>query len=165
MFELEALKEDWLPLLSLPLHSYMYCLQQANLHGYVGLLMQAHPNEYIWFGYICKMELFQFTIHLSAFKIWVHLHMGLDTSPTQVDCGPPPTPWNGSLENYTSTTEGSVVFYSCDLGLVPEGRMLSVCTGSGWSPNPGDLTCSIGMFQCQVPDDSLLHQGRHVLTR
>ena len=68
---------------------------------------------------------------------------------TPVDCGPPPVPWNGSLESYTNTTEGSVVFYSCDPGLVPVMRMMSVCTGSGWSPNPGALNCSIGMLQCQ----------------
>ena len=60
---------------------------------------------------------------------------------TIVDCGPPSVPWNGSLESYTSTTEGSVVFYSCDPGLVPEGRMRAVCTENGWSPNPADLNC------------------------
>jgi len=58
-----------------------------------------------------------------------------------VDCGPLPAPRNGSLENFTSTTEGSVVSYSCDPGLVPEGRMSAVCTGNGWSPNPSDLNC------------------------
>ena len=24
--------------------------------------------------------------------------------------------------------------------------MMSVCTGSGWSPNPAALGCSLGMF-------------------
>jgi len=42
--------------------------------------------------------------------------------------------------DYTST-EGSVVFYSCDPGLVPEGRMRAVCTENGWSPKPADLNC------------------------
>jgi len=65
-----------------------------------------------------------------------------------VDCGPPTTPRNGSLENYTNTTEGSVVFYSCDPGLVPEQQMRAVCTGNGWSPNPGDLNCSVS---CGAP--------------
>ena len=60
---------------------------------------------------------------------------------TIVDCGPPSVPRNGSLESYTITTEGSVVFYSCDLGLVPEGRMRAVCAENGWSPNPADLNC------------------------
>ena len=72
------------------------------------------------------------------------------TSPP-VDCGPPAVPWNGSLEIYTSTSDGSVVFYSCDPGLVPEERMVSVCTVNGWSPNPGVLRCSVGMLVCQVP--------------
>jgi len=39
------------------------------------------------------------------------------------------------------------VFYSCDPGLIPEMRMMSVCTGTGWSPNPGALGCSVGMLQ------------------
>ena len=39
-----------------------------------------------------------------------------------------------------------MVFYSCDPGLVPERRMMSVCTGAGWSPNPGALGCSVGML-------------------
>ena len=63
-----------------------------------------------------------------------------------VDCGPPVGPWNGSLESYTNTAEGSVVFYSCDQGHLPEGRMRAVCTGNGWSPNPADLNCTVGML-------------------
>ena len=59
-----------------------------------------------------------------------------------VDCGLPFAPRNGSLEDYTNTTEGSEVFYSCDPGLVPEGRMKAVCTRNEWSPNPADLSCS-----------------------
>jgi len=95
----------------------------------------------------------------------LHKEFKFNISPTPVDCGPPPTPRNGSLESYTNTREGSVVFYSCDPGLIPEMRMMSMCTGSGWSPNPCDLTCSIGMFQCQIPDGSFLHEGHHVLTQ
>ena len=63
-----------------------------------------------------------------------------------VDCGPPVVPWNGSLESYTSTINGSEVFYSCDPGLVPVGKMKSVCTENGWSPNPADLNCTVGML-------------------
>ena len=61
------------------------------------------------------------------------------------DCGPLIAPQNGSLESYTDTINGSEVFYSCDPGLVPEGRMRSVCTENGWSPTPGDLNCTVGM--------------------
>ena len=57
------------------------------------------------------------------------------------DCGPPGAPQRGSLENYTNTTEGSEVFYRCDTGLVPEGRMRAVCTRNGWSPNPAGVSC------------------------
>ena len=72
--------------------------------------------------------------------------MNISIDPPAVDCGLPAAPRNGSLESYTNTTEGSVVFYSCDLGFVPERRMMSVCTGAGWSPNPGALGCSVGML-------------------
>ena len=65
---------------------------------------------------------------------------------SSVDCGPPVVPQHGSLESYTITSEGSEVFYSCNPGLVPEERMRAVCTRNGWSPNPADLNCSVGML-------------------
>ena len=69
-------------------------------------------------------------------------------SSTSVDCGPAIAPQRGST-NYTNTTEGSLVFYSCDPGLVPEGRMNATCTDSGWSPNPTGLNCTEG-DPCEV---------------
>ena len=39
-----------------------------------------------------------------------------------------------------------MVFYSCDPGLVPEMRMRAMCIGTGWSPNPAVLSCSVGMW-------------------
>ena len=65
---------------------------------------------------------------------------------SSVDCGVPGNPQHGSLESNTGTTEGSVVFYSCDQHLVPEGRMMANCTRNGWSPNPEDLNCTEGMY-------------------
>ena len=72
-----------------------------------------------------------------------------------VDCGSPCNPRNGSVTSYTGTTNDSVAFYSCDPGLVPEMGRRAVCTGNGWSPNPADLSCSVGMLlmvtrTCQV---------------
>ena len=64
-------------------------------------------------------------------------------------------PQNGSLESYTDKTNGSEVFYSCDPGLVPEGRMRAVCTRNGWSSNPADLRCTVGMLY------SLKHVSAH----
>ena len=66
--------------------------------------------------------------------------------PCAVDCGPPTTPLNGSLERYTNTTVGSEVFYRCDPGLVPEQRMRAVCTENGWSPNPANVNCFAGVI-------------------
>ena len=62
-----------------------------------------------------------------------------------VDCGSPCNPRNGSVTSYSGTTNGSVAFYSCDPGLVPVMRMRAECTGNGWSPNPVDLSCTVGM--------------------
>jgi len=59
---------------------------------------------------------------------------------SSVDCGPPRPPSDGFLESYTNTIEGSEVFYNCDTGFV-RGRMRSVCTRNGWTPNPADLNC------------------------
>ena len=64
-----------------------------------------------------------------------------------VECGLPIAPRNGSLESYTNTTEGSEVFYSCDPGLVPVGRMRAVCTRNGWNPNPAELCCTVGRYK------------------
>ena len=47
----------------------------------------------------------------------------------------------------TVTVKGSEVFYSCDPGLVPEGRMKAVCTRNGWSPNPAELCCTFGEYK------------------
>ena len=70
----------------------------------------------------------------------------LISSSPPVDCGLPGNPRNGTVTSYTGTTNGSVAFYSCDPGLVPEGRMRAVCTGNGWSPNPADLSCTVGTW-------------------
>ena len=70
------------------------------------------------------------------------LERGYFVSSTSVDCGPPVAPRDGYLESYTNTTEGSEVFYSCDPGLVPEGKMIALCTENGWSPNPVDRNCT-----------------------
>jgi len=71
-------------------------------------------------------------------------------SSTSADCGPPFSPRKGALESYTDTTIGSEVFYSCYQGLVPEGRMRTVCTRNGWSPNPAHLSCTVGTYPVVV---------------
>ena len=39
------------------------------------------------------------------------------------------------------------MFYGCNQGLVPEGRMRAVCTRNGWSPNPAEICCTVGYVQ------------------
>ena len=48
---------------------------------------------------------------------------------------------NGSV-NYTTTVEGSTATYQCDVGLVPEGVMTSVCMANGkWATDPAEAGC------------------------
>ena len=44
-----------------------------------------------------------------------------------------------------------MVFYSCDPGRVPVGRMMANCTRSGWSPNPGDAICTSTLWCLSGP--------------
>ena len=75
-------------------------------------------------------------------RMWVTNFTHILNTLCVVDCGPPVAPQRGSLESFISTTESSVVFFGCGPGLVPEGRMIAVCTRNGWSPNPADLSCA-----------------------
>ena len=58
----------------------------------------------------------------------------------------PESPTNGTVA-YTTTTEGSQATFQCSAGLVPGEVMTAVCENSGggarWSPDPGDLSCSM----------------------
>ena len=64
------------------------------------------------------------------------------------NCGVPAPPDNGTIVNYTSTLEGSVVNYQCNPGFGPLGEMSAVCAANGsWSPDPADVTCrELGMY-------------------
>jgi len=57
------------------------------------------------------------------------------------------SPRNGSVESTFGTIEGSVVFYRCHQYPFPEELMRAVCTVNGWSPNPAELVCNVGMLQ------------------
>ena len=52
---------------------------------------------------------------------------------------------NATFEPYTSSAVGSVIFYQCRPGFIPEGRVLSVCGGDGrWNPDPDQYNCREG---------------------
>ena len=78
---------------------------------------------------MCMHDLIWFTLHYVA------------------NCGVPRPPDNGSIVNYTSTVEGSTLFYQCNPGFGPVDEMTAVCAANGsWSPDPADVTCrEIGM--------------------
>ena len=59
-----------------------------------------------------------------------------------VNCSGPTVPGNGSFEPYQNTTESAMIFFRCDPGFVPAGRMVVVCGTDGrWSPDPATLVC------------------------
>ena len=59
-----------------------------------------------------------------------------------VSCGTPTFADHADVESFNSTTVGSEIAYQCQSGLVPEGRMTSVCREDGrWNPNPATLMC------------------------
>ena len=104
-------------------------------------------------------------ILMNRIVLWLQTHSWCNvyiTCTSSVDCGLPVAPRRGSLESYTDTTEGSEVFYSCDPGLVPEGRMRAVCTRNGWSPNPADLRC-VGVFHSYLGNYFFICKGARKL--
>jgi len=64
------------------------------------------------------------------------------------NCGVPAPPDNGTIVNYTSTLERSVVNYQCNPGFGKLGEMSAVCATNGsWSPDPAYVTCrEVGMY-------------------
>ena len=59
------------------------------------------------------------------------------------NCGDPTVARNGSIEAYQNTTEGSEIFFRCNPGFVPAGRMRTVCRADGrWSSDPATLVCT-----------------------
>ena len=60
-----------------------------------------------------------------------------------VNCGNPTSPGSGYLEAYENTTDGAMIFFRCELGFIPAGRMRAVCGADGrWIPNPAELRCT-----------------------
>ena len=64
-------------------------------------------------------------------------------------CGTPFFTGHVDEEPFSSTTVGSQIAYQCQSGLLPEGRMTSVCRGDGrWDPNPATLMCEGKSYTC-----------------
>ena len=61
-----------------------------------------------------------------------------------VDCGPPASPINGYLGNYSSTKEGTNVTFQCNEGYVPTIVRISTCNRYGvWHPAPHEHNCTL----------------------
>ena len=73
-----------------------------------------------------------------------HLDSGLLVAfSISVNYGQPVTPGNGSIDPYQNTTVGAEIFFRCNPGFVPAGRMDAVCGADGrWSPNPATFVCT-----------------------
>ena len=55
-------------------------------------------------------------------------------------------PGNGFVENIQSITTvgGAQIFFGCNPGYVPAGKMSATCISSNgtWTPDPADLMCN-----------------------
>ena len=68
--------------------------------------------------------------------------IAINIHPCAANCRVPRPPGNGTIVNYTSTVEGSTLFYQCNPGFGPVGEMTAVCAVNGsWSPDPADVPC------------------------
>ena len=48
-----------------------------------------------------------------------------------------------SIDPYQNTLEGAEIFFRCNPGFVPAGRMRAVCGADGrWDPDPATLVCT-----------------------
>ena len=66
---------------------------------------------------------------------------------TPVSCGQPVTPDNDSIEAYQNTLEGAQIFFRCNPGFVPAGRMRAVSGANGrWNTDPAGLVCTGEIF-------------------
>ena len=60
-----------------------------------------------------------------------------------VSCRQPVIPGNGSIDPYQTTLEGAEIFFKCNPGFVPAGRMTAVCGDDGrCNPDPATLVCT-----------------------
>ena len=64
-----------------------------------------------------------------------------------VNCSDPTPPVDGSIGAYQNTTEGAVIFFTCNPMFVPTESMTAVCgEDRRWSPDPADHRCT-----CEYP--------------
>ena len=62
---------------------------------------------------------------------------------TLIQCFPPSTLNGVLISPYTATTEGSVIVFQCEEGLVPEENIMAVCGNDRrWYPDPTTLNCT-----------------------
>ena len=59
-----------------------------------------------------------------------------------VSCGVPTFSGNSSIEAYQNTTEGAEIFFRCNPGFIPAGRMRAVCRRNRWKPDPANHRCT-----------------------
>ena len=83
-------------------------------------------------------------------SVWMIIVCGILITPL-VSCGTPSFAIRVDVEPFNSTTVGSQIVYQCQSGLLPEGRMTSVCRGDGrWNPDPATLLCEGKTHVCSL---------------
>ena len=94
-------------------------------------------------GHRCAGEIMHTVLPVTVTVIYIfftcHLHLFI----TPANCSDPAVPRNGSIDPYQNTTEGAEIFFRCNPGFVPAGRMRAVCGADGrWIPDPADQVCT-----------------------
>jgi hypothetical protein len=59
-----------------------------------------------------------------------------------VDCGIPPTPIHGYLNDYLSIGRNATISFQCDKGYFPSVVQNTICTSESWQPNPAEHNCT-----------------------
>lgn len=59
-----------------------------------------------------------------------------------IDCGHPILADNIFIGNYSNTTEGTIINFSCQVGFFPTYAVTATCTADGiWDPDPANHNC------------------------
>ncbi|CAI8023423.1 hypothetical protein GBAR_LOCUS13694 [Geodia barretti] len=100
---------------------------------------------------------YSFRLQLQAQKRLYSLNLYNDDTlvmnfTAEAGCRVPPSPVNGSIEEYRSTEEGAEIQFHCHDGYTPNERMSSQCLNSSWSPQPMDLVCVLPDPDDVTPD-------------
>ena len=110
--------------------------------GYCSVL-KMFMNVGVWHIYPTLFPAIYCCCSVTSILLTIHLSL--------VNCSDPTPPMDGSIDPYQNTTEGAVISFRCDPGLVPAGRMNTICESDGrWIPDPATTVCTCKFRKIRV---------------